>query len=83
MPQSKIVIYGGTWCSDCRRAKRFFDNHKIQYEWVDLDNDKEALGYVLKVNNGKRVIPTIVFEDGSVLVEPTDAELSEKLSITR
>ena len=79
MGNRNIVVYGGTWCSDCRRAKRFFDQHKIQYEWVDLDSDDKALDYVKRVNNGKRVIPTIVFDDGSILTEPTDAQLSEKL----
>ena len=81
MENRKIVMYGGTWCGDCRRAKRFFDQHKIQYKWVDLDNDDEGLDYVKRLNNGRRIIPTIVFSDGSILVEPTDAQLAEKLSI--
>ena len=80
MGNSKIMMYGGTWCSDCRRAKRFFDQHKIQYEWVDLDKNNDALDYVKRLNNGRRIIPTIVFADGSILVEPTDAQLAEKIS---
>jgi thioredoxin reductase (NADPH) len=34
-----------------------------------------------KVNNGKQIIRTIVFGDGSVLVEPTNAELAAKLGL--
>ena len=37
--------------------------------------------YVEKINNGKRIIPTMVFSDGSILVEPSNAELAEKLGI--
>lgn len=83
MSQGKIVMYGGMWCGDCRRAKRFFDSHSVRYEWVDVDEDDEARKYVVRVNNGRRTIPTIVFGDGSILVEPSDAQLAEKLGLGR
>ena len=37
--------------------------------------------FIEKVNNGKRIIPTIVFPDGSTLVEPSNVELAEKLGL--
>lgn len=43
--------------------------------------DPAAMAYVEKVNNGMRSIPTIVFPDGSILVEPTNAELARKLGL--
>ena len=36
---------------------------------------------MLELNDGKRIIPTIVFPDGSLLVEPSDAELARKLGL--
>ena len=36
---------------------------------------------VLKINNGQKRVPTILFPDGSVMVEPSNSELAEKLSI--
>lgn len=83
MTRGNIVIYGGAWCSDCRRAKRFFENHEIQYRWVDVDEDDEAKDYVLSVNNGRLIIPTIVFDDGSILVEPSDAQLARTFTMGR
>ncbi len=77
----KIVVYGTTWCPDCKRAKQFFGEHRIQYDWVDIEQDKEAAAYVEKVNNGARSVPTIIFPDGSRLVEPSNAELAEKLGL--
>jgi glutaredoxin-like protein len=79
--EAGIVMYGAEWCSDTRRAKRFFAEHNISYKWVDIEIDKKAAKLVKKINQGKRVIPTIIFEDGSILVEPTNAELREKLGI--
>ena len=81
MEPSKITMYGTTWCGDCRRAKFFFDQNDIDYEWVDIDQDAEAARLVSEINNGYRSVPTIVFEDGTILVEPTNAELAHKLGV--
>lgn len=81
MESQNIRVYGALWCGDCRRTKRFFDDFDIAYEWIDTDQDKEAEQYVRLVNNGKRIIPTILFGDGSILVEPTNQELASKLKI--
>ncbi len=35
----------------------------------------------MEKNDGKRIIPTIEFEDGSFLVEPSNAELAQKLEL--
>jgi thioredoxin reductase (NADPH) len=81
MPETKITVYGAYWCPDCRRAKKFLGEQFIPYRWVDIEQDKEGEQYVLRKNNGKRIIPTIVFEDGSFLVEPSNAELAQKLGL--
>jgi glutaredoxin len=46
---------------------------------VDIDSDEIGEELVLSTNHGMRSVPTIVFEDGSILVEPTDTELQHKL----
>jgi mycoredoxin len=79
MAEAKVVIYGSDWCGDCRRAKRFFNNNAIAYRWIDIEADKQAEQYVLQVNKGMRSIPTILFDDGSILVEPSTAELTRKM----
>ena len=74
-------MYGTTWCGDTRRARKFFDEHKIDYKWVDIDQDKEAEAYVKSVNNDNRSVPTILFPDGSLLVEPSTTQLLQKFNI--
>ncbi len=81
--EKPILIYGAQWCGDCRRSKQFLDKHDVPYEWIDVSEDAEARDFVLRANGGRRIIPTIVFPDGSLLVEPSDAELGEKLGIGR
>lgn len=82
MADAGIVVYGAPWCPDCRASKQFLGEQRVPYRWVDVDQDEEAREYVQQVNDGKQIIPTIVFEDGSVLVEPTNAELAAKLGIS-
>jgi thioredoxin reductase (NADPH) len=82
MNDPKVTIYGAYWCPDCRRAKKFLGEQFVPYKWIDIEQDKEAEQYVLERNDGKRIIPTIVFEDDSFLVEPSNAELAKKLGLT-
>ena len=81
MTESKVTIYGAYWCPDCRRAKKVLGEQFVPYKWVDIEQDKEGEMYVLQKNDGKRIIPTIVFEDDSFLVEPSNAELAKKLGL--
>jgi mycoredoxin len=74
-------MYGANWCGDCRRAKKFFFDYGIEYEWIDIDRDKEAEKIVRQVNGGNRSIPTIFFPDDSILVEPSYQELARKMGI--
>ncbi len=82
MVETSITVYGAPWCPDCKRSKQFLAEQRVDYSWVDIDVDEEARSYVQRVNDGKQIIPTIVFGDGSVLAEPTNAELAAKLGIS-
>jgi thioredoxin reductase (NADPH) len=77
----KITMYGTTWCQDCKRAKQFFGEHRVAYRFIDVDEDADGLHVVEQYNGGKHVVPTIVFADGSVLVEPSNVELAAKLGV--
>jgi thioredoxin reductase (NADPH) len=81
MVKPEITVYGAYWCPDCRQSKQFLGEHQIPYNWVDIETDKDAEKFVIQTNRGKRIIPTIVFADGSFLVEPSNAELAAKLGL--
>lgn len=77
---SQIVMYVTEYCADCLRAKKFFDARGISHIRVSLEGDDHATEFVIQVNRGYRSVPTIVFPDGSVLVEPSWEELNAKFS---
>lgn len=81
MSPTNITLYGTLWCGDCKRAKTFFGEQRVHYTFVDVDSDAEGLTLVERINDGKHIIPTIVFADGSTLVEPSNAELAAKLGL--
>lgn len=75
---AQIKVYGTRWCGDTTRALRVLDEHNIDYEWIDIDKNPEGEKFVKDTNHGIRSVPTIVFPDMSVLVEPTNNQLIEK-----
>ena len=76
----QVTMYTTEYCSDCLRAKKFFDQNNISHVRVALEGNPEATDFVMKINNGYRSVPTIVFPDGSILVEPTWEELKQKFT---
>ncbi|MHB1525401.1 MAG: glutaredoxin family protein [Candidatus Dormibacteria bacterium] len=78
---SELTVYGTSWCPDCHRSKAFLNSHRIAFAWVDIDEDKQGRAEVERLQNGGRTVPTIVFADGTCLLEPSDEALATKLGI--
>lgn len=76
----QIVMYTTQWCGDCRRAKRVFAAQGVPYTEIDIERDEAAAERVTHINQGARSVPTILFPDGSTLVEPSTSTLEAKLS---
>ena len=75
----RIIVYGTRWCGDTRRAQKVLDDRQIDYQWIDIDQDKQGEQFVKETNRGNRSVPTIIFPDGTILVEPGNQELNKKL----
>ena len=81
MPEDELILYATRWCGDCHRARRFLEEHQVTYRWVDIDQDREAEALVKQVNRGNRSVPTLIFPDGTTLVEPSTLELARRLGL--
>jgi thioredoxin reductase (NADPH) len=79
--EQPLIVYGTPWCPDCRRSKQFLGEHRVPYDYVDIDQDPAAQAEVMRINRGNRSVPTIVFPDGSSLTEPSNEELAKKLGL--
>lgn len=74
-----IKVYATPYCGDTRRARRVLDELQVGYDFIDIRADLEGARWVMEVNHGLRSSPTILFPDGSILVEPSEATLRAKL----
>lgn len=81
--EPELVVYGTGWCPDVRRSRALLDTAGIAYTYVDLDEDASAVKLVRRLQRGQRRIPTLLWPDGSFLVEPTDEQLRAHLNAQR
>ena len=77
---ARIVMYSTTWCPDCRRSRAVLEGNKVDHIEIDIGKDRDAFNFIEKLTRRVR-IPTIIFPDGTILIEPTDEELSQKLVV--
>lgn len=78
----QIDFYGADWCADCRRSKGLLTNLKITFNYHDVSTSPEATRKAKELS-GRTNIPVIRFEDGLVLVEPTNPELVDALTLRK
>ena len=75
----KIDFYTTDWCGDCVRSKALLKKLNLGFNEINVDLNEDANEYIKTLQANQRRIPTIVFEDESFLVEPSDVELENKL----
>ncbi|HVW35191.1 MAG TPA: FAD-dependent oxidoreductase [Acidimicrobiia bacterium] len=79
----RLTVYGAPWCPHCKRVKRFLAAHRVPYENVDIDEHPEAVATLQELQAGARIIPTVVYEDGTHEVNPSDEALASRLGLSR
>lgn len=78
MPDA-MIVYGHPTCPNLEPVKGLLTQSKVEFEYIDIHQDSAAAARVRAINNGNESVPTLVFPDGSALIEPTVGELKLKL----
>lgn len=79
---ASVTMYSTHWCGDCRRAKQFLSERGVAFREVNIDEAPGAEDLVLRVNEGRRKVPTIEFEGRYFACSPFDPyQLAEELKI--
>ena len=79
---SRIIMYGADWCPDCRKSKAYLTDHKVNFQYINIDQNEWSIPIIEKINDGKRKIPTILIND-DVYVEPENEELRIALKLVK
>jgi mycoredoxin len=74
----RITVYGANWCGDCRRTKRWLDASGTPYTWIDRDADPALRARL--ADAGYLAIPIVLIPGGTILVEPSNAELATAIA---
>ena len=72
-------MYSTSWCGYCHRLKSQLDRESISYDVVDIERNPAAARYVMSVNGGNQTVPTVRFEDGSALTNPSILQVKQRL----
>ena len=76
----QLIMYTTTWCGFCRNLKRQLARDGIEVTEVDIERDPAAAEFVMSVNGGNQTVPTLVLPDGTALVNPSAAQVRERLA---
>jgi mycoredoxin len=75
-----LTIYSTEWCGYCHRLMKQLDREGVSYEVVDIEQDPAAADFVMGVNGGNQTVPTVVFEGGTALTNPSLKQVLDALS---
>ncbi|HEX8628499.1 MAG TPA: mycoredoxin [Catenuloplanes sp.] len=75
-----LTMYSTPWCGYCHRLRSQLDREGIQYDVVDIEQDPAAAKFVMSVNGGNQTVPTLRFEDGSALTNPSIVQVKKHLA---
>ena len=76
----QLTMYTTSWCGFCRTLKKQLARAGIEISEVNIERDPAAAEYVMSVNGGHRTVPTVLFPDGTALVNPSAAQVRERLA---
>ncbi|MFB9413408.1 MULTISPECIES: mycoredoxin [Dactylosporangium] len=74
-----LTMYSTTWCGYCHRLKTQMDREGIQYQVVDIEQNPEAAKFVETVNGGNQTVPTLRFDDGTAMTNPSIVQVKKHL----
>jgi mycoredoxin len=74
-----ILLYGRSGCASVGPVRRLLDEAGVAYTYLDIRQDAEVAARLRALTGGYESVPTLVFPDGSVLIEPWVGALRKRL----
>lgn len=77
-----VTMFSTPWCGYCTRLKAMLTRSGIGFTEVDIEGVPGAAEIMQAVNGGVQTVPTVLFPDGTAAVNPSLAEVRERLEPT-
>jgi mycoredoxin len=68
------------WCGFCIRLKSQLDRAGIEFREIDIEDHADGAAIVAQLNDGNLTVPTVLFRDGSALINPSANQVSSRLN---
>ncbi|QDK82823.1 response regulator [Spirosoma sp. KCTC 42546] len=76
-----LKLVGYQFSSQSHELKDFLSGNLFPYQWLDIENDPQAQELIDLHGLSRTDLPVVVLDDGSILTQPTIAELGGKLGL--
>ena len=81
--KGKVIVYGHRYCSQAGWLKCVLNKNRVDYEWRDVHSADAGYADELRsLTGGYLSVPTVIFPDGSVMVEPWPGQVLQELGIS-
>lgn len=74
----RVKVYGADWCGDTKRTLKQLEKLGVAYDYVNVEQDEQAVLWVKEQNDGKERKPTLKVGE-QVLSVPSERELESAL----
>jgi thioredoxin reductase (NADPH) len=81
LPYEGIRVAGTQWSANSHHVKDFLARNQIPYQWLDIENNSEAMALVEAVQDTGHRLPVVFFPDGSTMVDPDTRSLADKAGL--
>lgn len=82
VPYDGIRVAGALWSASSHHVKDFLARNQVPYQWLDIENNSEALVMVEAAQDSTHQLPVVFFPDGDTLINPDNRSLAEKAGLT-
>ena len=77
-----VRVLGSRWSPQSYAARDFLSRNQIPYHWIDVEQDASMRDLALSATGGDLSrLPVVVLSDGTMLTQPTQAELAARIGL--
>ena len=80
-PIEGLRVVGYRFSPESHQTRDFLVRNCVPFEWLDVERDEEARGMLASASVKTSQLPLVLFPDGTRLVQPTNAEIAQKIGL--
>lgn len=80
-PVAEIKVVGHRWSARSSEVREFLARNQVPYHWYQSE-EPEGARLIDAAGADDRALPVVITTDGTVAVQPTDAELADLVELT-